>query len=522
MYVLVNAESGERMSDDIYLTAQDAEMARGLYLGVKTRIKMLVDDSWMCREGCRLYDGTYTKLPDYLDTFTQPHHFAHVAKQDPLKLAFTATPEKGMQDIQTVISVSTYLGRFTALSGDQIRDLAARYESRNTINDDTLVIDYTRKAFRFAYDSQPVKSESSDHTSCMARSARSYTADFTPYPHIHPAEAYSTDQDGLHIAYTTDPRHPNTVTARAVVWPKHMHFVRVYGLEERDRIGLQSLLQSRGYTRHHSFEGAPLARIGLGCDNDDTDGTFLMPYIDGDTKTVDDHPSVKRFYICDSGDYAADETSGYIEVGSGGRYNSTCDHCGDRMHSDDAHRMNGDLWCESCYENEAIYCEYYEESYPSHDGFTSVYIARYAERGVDGFRRRDPSARPIEQTWCDDAAGNYAFYCDHTDRHYHAEHFTSIEVVVDRHGNTETWCMEQTTDDWFRCDECGLNYDIDLRYEHSDLLGEAVICVDCHKANEAESEGRGYAVPIAPLPVYIDDRRQLEMALPLPEIELAF
>lgn len=506
MYVLVNAETNERMSNDTYFTAQEAEIARGLYLGVKTRIKMLVDDSWMERERSRLYDGTYTKLPDYLDTFTQPHHFAHVAKQDPAKLAFTATPEKGMQNIQTVISVSTYLGRFTALSGDQIRDLAARYESRNTINDETLVINYTRKAFRFAYDNQPVKSESSDHTSCMARSARSYTGHLVFHPYLHPAEAYSTDQDGLHIAYTTDPRHPDTVTARAVVWPKRMHYVRVYGLEERDRIGLQSLLQSRGYTRRYSFEGAPLARIGLGNGNDAEDGTFLMPYIDGDTKTVDDHPSVKRFYICDNGDYVADETSGCIKVGNA-HTNATCDHCGDRMHSDDGHTVGGDLWCESCYENESTYCEYYEENYPSHDGFTSVFIARYAERGEDGFRRRDPYARPIEQTWCDDAAGNYAFYCDMTDRHYHNEHFTSIEVVVDRHGTTETWCMEQTRDDWFRCDECGQNYDIDLRYEH-------VVCVDCHKANEAESEGRGYPVPVAVLPAHIDDVRQLDLPLP--------
>lgn len=514
MYVLVNAESGERMNDDTYSTAQEAEMARGLYLGVKTRIKMLVDDSWRERERNRLYDGTYTQLPSFIYIHAQADHFAHVAKQDPTKIAFTATPEKGMQDIQTVISASTYLGRFTALSGDQIRDLAARYESRVTINEDTLVIDYTRKAFRFAYDNQPVKSESSDHTSCMARSARSYTGHFTPHPHIHPAEAYSTDRDGLHIAYTTDPRHPTTVTARAVVWPRHMHFVRVYGLEERDRIGLTSLLQSRGYTRHYSFDGAPLARIGLGNDDDDTDGTFLMPYIDGDCRTVDDSPSTKRFYICDNGDYEAAETSGSIDVGSGSRYNCTCDNCGDRMHSDDGHTVGGDRWCESCYENEAIYCEYYEESYASHDGFTSVFVARYAERGVDGFRRRDPSARPIEQTWCDDAAGNYAFYCDKTDRHYHGEHFTSIEVVVDRLGNTETWCMEQTTDDWFRCDECGQNYDIDLRYEHSDLLGDAVVCVDCHKANEAESEGRGYPVPVTSLPVHIDDVRQLDLPLP--------
>lgn len=522
MYIVVNAETGERMSDDAYSTAQEADIARGLYLGIKTRIKMLIDDSWQLRERSRLNDGTYTQLPDFIAPFTQPLHYAHVAKQDPTKIAFTATPEKGMQDIQTVISVSTYLGRFTALSGDQIRDLAARYESRVTINDETLVIDYTRKAFRFAYSDQPVKSESSDHVSCMARSARSYTGHLTSSPYLHPAEAYSTDQDGLHIAYTVDPNHANTVTARAVVWPKHKHFVRVYGLEERDRIGLTSLLQSRGYTRHYSFEGAPLARIGLSNDDDDEDGTFLMPYIDGDTRTVESYADEKRFYIAEAGDYEASETQGYIEVGSGSRYNATCDHCGDRMHSDDAHSVNGDLWCESCYENEATYCEYYEESYPSYDGFTSVFIARYAERGVDGFRRRDPSARPIEQTWCDDAAGNYAFYCDRTDRHYHNEHFTSIEVIVDRWGNTETWCMEQTTDDWFRCDECGQNYHTDLHHRHIDLLSDAVICVDCHKANEADSEARGYAVPVATLPAHIDDVRQLEMALPVPEIELLF
>lgn len=49
-----------------------------------------------------------------------------------------------------------------------------------------------------------------------------------------------------------------------------------------------------------------------------------------------------------------------------------CENCEDSDNRGNSHNINGEYWCESCYENRAFYCESCSESYPS--SYDSYYV----------------------------------------------------------------------------------------------------------------------------------------------------
>lgn len=527
MFQIIDVDTNTPVIDTTYPTADDALRARESFPNVKTRIQRIVDDSWILREQARLDDGTYTKLPQFISIYTKRSHYAHVAKKDPTKIAFTESPEKGMRDVQTVIPASTYLGRFAGdlLSAHEIRDIAARYEMRDKVTDSLLTISFDRKAFRFAYNDQPVKSESSNHTSCMAKPAQSYTHG----SNLHPAEAYATDEQGLAIAYTVAPDNPTSVTARAVVWPTNMSFVKVYGLEDAHRIALIELLRAKGYTRYSDFIGAPLARIPVHSDTSpyDSDGEFLMPYIDGEERGIEDCPDDGRFFICDNGrgDYIADETCGVMHVGDRSS-RRTCDNCGDRLHRDDVYYVNGDTWCQGCYDNEAFNCAYSGESYSNDRGEPTQVWRR--------LRRRNPAPGnsthyTVEETWALENAQDHAFYCEHNDQWYASSDFTAIEVTVrttytttrETIGEdgmrrtsvtrttttTQTWCLEDTEGECFLCPDCEEYFATDMAHPDSVGTPDGLRCHECWEQYVADMEAKG-----VPLPSFVNDPRQLTLS----------
>lgn len=473
MYIVVNAITGEPMSNTVYPTAQEAVMARGLYIDVKTRIQRVVDDSWMLREAARLADGTYTPLPDFFPTVSS--HYAHWAS-DNKRIAFTESPEKGMDDKQLVLDPTAYLSRYfnTIYKPHEIRDLAYRLLGIASTQLDIFRLSQTEEAFVFAYTKgRCVKSESSGHVSCMAASHFD--------PDCHPASVYATGEtpQSLAIAYTINPDDPeNHVTARALVWPHEKRFVRVYGDDEQMRHDLINRLETMGYERDSDLSGAILRVKPIS----KRSNTVLMPYIDGDAQYVDGSIDDEFFTITEyqRGAFAATSTSGQISL-----HTCTCDHCGEAVDEDDTYGVGDERWCEGCYDSDSTFCEYYEESYNNnHTDFVTV-------------RRRN-----YEQTWSEDAAHNHAFHCEHTDQWYADRDFTQIEVIVDERGNTETWCAEEA-EDFFCCDDCGLHYHIDLKADHD----KADICIDCHAANEANNE------PQPNVPHRINDDNQLELGV---------
>jgi hypothetical protein len=474
MFRLINVDTGEPVSEIVYSNPQEAVEA-GKQLPVKTRIRRVVDDSWKLREAARLTDGTYQPLPDFiLAVLTkQDEHFVHVFKSDPNKVAYTQTPERGMADVQTTTTLGSYLSRYEPSIPDHtVRGLVERFTKRHN-DTSAVVIDYTAKAFRFAYEGQSVSHEASTSVSCMAYLASHYDC----RPH-HPAEAYSTGPHGLHIAYIVHPEDPKVVMSRAIVWPRDMTFVKVYGRVEADRTQLRVALEDLGYTRASSFRGALLARIPLDADEE----SFVMPYIDGSCQSVDDDGD--NFIITSDGEYSADDTSGVIESARhSNRY--TCDHCGDRYHEDSMRNVGGDLWCESCTDDHAGYCEYNDEYYP-YDDLQEVIVGDCGETALW-------SRRPVTR---------YAFHCDSTNRLYSRDEFQSITVIVDSSGRTETWCGQKTVDDYFECVDCGQYFAMDL-YSHHNRDGEPV-CLDC--AGKRREDGEF-------VPSHINDPNQQEIAL---------
>jgi hypothetical protein len=485
MYIVVNAATGEAMSSTTYPTAQEAIMARTLYIDVKTRIQRVVDDSWMIREAARLADGTYRPLPDFFPTMSS--HFAHWAS-DNQRVAFTESPEKGMDDKQLVLDPATYISRFfgAIYKPHEIRDLSYRLLGINESQRDIFRLSCSEEDFIYAYTrGLNVKSESSLHVSCMAKPASYFGTD------DHPASVYATGEtpESLSIAYTIDPDDPDhRVTARAVVWPYMRRFVRVYGDDEQFRYNLVNKLESMGYERGSDFSGAILRVKTISRRSN----IVLMPYIDGDAQFVDGSIDSEFFTITDRrrGAFAAASTGGQIQLMS-----CACDHCGNGMDEDDSYDVDGERWCESCYETDTTYCEYYDESY-NNNVTDFVTVIR---------RRRHHTGSNYEQTWSQGAADDYAFHCENTDQWYSSNDFTQIDVTINTNGRTQTWCHEETTDDWFCCDDCGDYFHNDLRADHD----EADICIDCHAANKANNE------PQPNVPHRINDDNQLELELEL-------
>lgn len=462
-YQVINVDTNEPVNNLTYDTAQDALAARGMY-SFRTRIQAITnpdDNSWMERERIRLEDGTYTPVPSWFELYCNPDHFVHLAQGSTLgdgMLAFTENPTKGQLDLQLKLSVSKYLARFLGdtMSSDKIRDIAGMFAGDTY----TLTIEQTEEAFIFAYEDQEVCSESSSHVSCMAKHASDYG---TP---IHPAAVYytGTRSDSLAIAYIRDPNDDSKVLARALVWPNEEMFVKLYGTSEGMRITLREKLEAAGFTRGNNFGGVRLKRIemrgGAG---------YVMPYIDGNYQYVDDHGSY--FEIVDNGEYSATETRGYI---CSSRYN--CENCGDDMSEDDTHNVQGSSWCEFCYENSTFFCGCNEETYPEDHGSNEVVtMVRTQSYNLSAVRYR------ITQTWSQDACDEYAFFCEHTETFYNSDDFNSVEVTTRSSRGaiiTETWCAEETIDDYFTCPDCGKAFTHDFMGSTHNDDGE-MVCTDC-------------------------------------------
>ncbi len=74
-------------------------------------------DAWRARELSRFETGEYVNVPWYAKTWwigSTParEHYAHVSIDDPAKLAYTASPERGRADRQNRIRPARYLAKY--------------------------------------------------------------------------------------------------------------------------------------------------------------------------------------------------------------------------------------------------------------------------------------------------------------------------------------------------------------------------------------------------------------------------
>jgi hypothetical protein len=322
-----------------------------------------------------------------------------------------------MDDKQTVIPINRYLARYFGdkLRSEEIAKLSALYTSP----EHALTIGSDAQAFQFAYSDQQVKSESSTYLSCMR-----YTTGYFGTP-CHPAETYAAGD--LSIAYITCPDDSSQVLARAIIWPKKMSFVRVYGVDETIRVALVDRLESLGYCRANDWRGARIRAVEF-------DGRVVVPYIDGDITSLEYDDDDDVMTVSRHGNVDGSSTRGWAHSNSGRR---TCDACNERCSEDDMRHVGNELWCDDCVSNGAVFCEYSEEYFSDSERFITV------------------ETTSGSQTWHDSAA-RHAFHCENLDAWFANRDFDEIEVNT-RNG-AQTWCEQDNSDDYFVCERTGEAY----------------------------------------------------------------
>lgn len=427
MFRVIFADTGTPALSITFASAAEASAIRDCLATPRPlRIARVVNDSWRIREALRFDNGTYKPLPAiiseadwFVNSEADKNHFAHRANSDPAKIAYTESPEKGMDDKQTVIPVNRYLARYF---GDKLRsEEIAKISALYTTPEYRLIISDEREDFLRAYSGQDVNSESSSYSSCMR-----YTKEYFNTP-CHPAEAYAGY--GLAIAYIADPNDSETIIARAVVWPEKMRFVRVYGVDEQIRVALVDMLENRGFARASDWRGARLSAIEF-------EGRIVVPYIDGDVTSLEHDDDENFMTVSRHGNIDGSTTRGWAESATN---RHICECCGERAHEEDMRHVGGEIWCDSCVDSDAVFCEYDEEYYSDSESFLQV------------------NTRHGMQTWRARNVERHAFYCDKTEEYYCDSFFTQIEVETGGY-HSETWCEEESENLFFTCEKTGKNY----------------------------------------------------------------
>lgn len=175
-------------------------------------------------------------------------------------------------------------------------------------------------------------------SSCMS----GYDFEHSPV-RVYAATSHGLPDNGLRlfIQYTGELFGDDfEVQARAIVNTETNEYVRAYGN------AANAILRGHGYTRNtECLEGVMLARIPHPTYN----GAVLMPYLDSSQCGVDEHGE-DAFVIRDSYEYEAQESEGYIYVGT---ETARCCCCGARYPVDDMLETAYDgMVCDGCVEHE--------------------------------------------------------------------------------------------------------------------------------------------------------------------------
>lgn len=138
-----------------------------------------------------------------------------------------------------------------------------------------------------------------------------------------------------------------------------------------------------------------------------------------------------------------------------------CDHCGARVNPDETTGVNGQAWCQSCTDDDAMTCDRCEELAPSEEHHT-VYTYS-ARRG-----------RMTEESWCPGCVDRHTTTCDHCDER------VCDDSTVDVDG--QTWCRTCVDDDASTCDACGSVFPSDDMRSVDD--GDRYVCSGCYDEND--------------------------------------
>ena len=342
MFNVLNLSTGEFLKNDdgSIRTFESGESAATIAAGYsesmgqkfqvrRAVVRQVEESDWRKRERERFESGWY-ESPSWLSScpvVLPPHHYLHVSRIDRASIAFTKSPDRGLADIQTRISVFGYLTQYCNFSESDARFWAGVHAEN-----------YAEYKLNFAETAEDIISvymrgaEESGISSCMTHDSDDYRSS------VHPLTPYG-DSD-LSLAYLV---RDEKVIARCMVWQERKIYSRLYG----DGSKMADALKVAGFV-DGSFEGARIRRIA-----DSDTGRLVLPYLD----------SVRRVQKLDSdwllvssqGDILADRTDG-LESGF------CCSGCGDETDEDDLASVyfspsRSGEWCEHCRDGSATYCE---------------------------------------------------------------------------------------------------------------------------------------------------------------------
>lgn len=297
-----------------------------------------VDDTWKKRELERFKNGEYHPPVWYDEKWFQDakervfdKHFPHVSMKDPEHIAFTDTPEKGMQDVQTKIKPGRFLERFfgEVLTPEQIKEWAGKHVEEWSKGPEL-------KLAATPDEIEAVYRMNAGFTSCMQKPINMFQ------PLINPTRVYGAGD--LKVAYVTDKK--GKLLARALCWPEKKKVGRIYGDAPRLRNAIEAALgfkTTSDNNRYDTFAGARLLRI-------EYEGGFIVPYLDA-VGTHENYVEDKGEYLVISNGKGKQASSQHGYIGSGKK----CVKCGSEINGRyyKVHVSNEDFgiakrWCHNC------------------------------------------------------------------------------------------------------------------------------------------------------------------------------
>lgn len=195
------------------------------------------------------------ELANGIELFEYQGDTYHMATHKDGMVSYYQTLPAAYDDRRTEMKLGRYLkGYLKHLTDNEISEISAKLGV--LCGDSVVQFARTREEIREVYENGP--------RSCMSGSARSFNSD-----HVHPSEAYATDD----IAVAFIKRDDDRITARAVCNMKDKKWVTIYG----DSVRMDQLLLNLGFTHeYNALLDCRFLKIPV------RDASYAMCYQDGD------------------------------------------------------------------------------------------------------------------------------------------------------------------------------------------------------------------------------------------------
>ena len=343
------------------------------------------------------------------------------------KISVWQSLEHRDNDRVTAMKPARALGMvFPELDHKAIIQLNDQYLQEFAPREFTIHVSKEAKHFKDAYAGKQSPNENIDttpHRKHLAHSCMRYDFDHLP---MHPAEAYASGD--FTIVYATDQN--NLVAGRCVVYTNNEppQAGPIYGVSEQAIDCIQQRLEAMGtdMTGCASWLGAKLRRV-------EYDDAFIGPYLDLTPQSLTDmgdHLMIHRH-----GEIDASQYQGIL-----GGHHTQCSQCNERLSEDDYwySEHTSEHYCESCYYDEHVYCDYWAETVHQDQTITCWRV---------GYQGQHESVQVYEGIVHD---GDVFIMC--TDHEcWHIDDVVYCEC-------DDTWISPDNIDEYFTSDWCGELY----------------------------------------------------------------